>query len=241
MRSAHSEPRRSSRESSSCPSVCAHAPASVPARSWPRAPVDGARVIGEAVAVAEQLARAGAGGEIRLSESTWQVVRHAAHASRLADGGFRLEGVDPDAPAIGRRLRPAARRAGAGGRAPARHVRARRGGARAGTADRHRRARHRQVPPRRRAERARWRTRHSADGPLSRATARASRCGRCARPCCRRRAIDRPTSSRTRSGSRRSRSAVSPPGSGSRTASRARTPTGPSCSSSARSPGASRS
>ena len=62
-------------------------------------PVDGARVIGEAVTVAEQLARAGAGGEIRLSESTWQVVRHAAHASRLADGSFRLESVDQDAPA----------------------------------------------------------------------------------------------------------------------------------------------
>jgi DNA-binding SARP family transcriptional activator len=67
-------------------------------------PADAGPVIGEPVAVAERLARSGAGGEIRLSASTWQVVRHAAHASALADGGFLLESVDPDAPAIGRRL-----------------------------------------------------------------------------------------------------------------------------------------
>ena len=31
-------------------------------------------------------------------------MRHAARATALAEGGFRLEGFDPDAPAIRRRL-----------------------------------------------------------------------------------------------------------------------------------------
>ena len=61
-------------------------------------------VIGEALAVAERLARSAAGGEIRLAESTWQVVRHAARAAPLADGGFLLGGLDADAPAIARRF-----------------------------------------------------------------------------------------------------------------------------------------
>ncbi len=61
-------------------------------------------VVGEPVAVAERLARSGTGGEIRLCKSTWQMVHHAARASALADGGFLLESIDPDAPAIGRRL-----------------------------------------------------------------------------------------------------------------------------------------
>jgi len=63
-----------------------------------------APVVGEAVAVAERLARTAAGGEIRLSDSTWQVVRHAAQASPLGSGGFLLQSVDADAPAIARRL-----------------------------------------------------------------------------------------------------------------------------------------
>ncbi len=61
-------------------------------------------VIGEAMAVAERLARSAAGGEIRLADSTWQVVRHAARAAPLADGGFLLGGLDADAPAIARRF-----------------------------------------------------------------------------------------------------------------------------------------
>ena len=61
-------------------------------------------VIGEALTVAERLARSAAGGEIRLADSTWQVVRHAAHAAPLADGGFLLAGLDADAPAIARRF-----------------------------------------------------------------------------------------------------------------------------------------
>jgi len=61
-------------------------------------------VIGEAVATAERLARAASRGEIRLSESTWQVVRHAARADELADGGYLLHGIDANAPAIGRRF-----------------------------------------------------------------------------------------------------------------------------------------
>ena len=61
-------------------------------------------VIGEALAVAERLARSAGRGEIRLDESTWQVVRHAADASPLADGGFLLAGLDADAPAIARRF-----------------------------------------------------------------------------------------------------------------------------------------
>ena len=61
-------------------------------------------VIGEAVAVAERLARAAARGEIRLAESTWQVVRHAARAAALEGGGLLLGGLDADAPAIARRF-----------------------------------------------------------------------------------------------------------------------------------------
>ena len=61
-------------------------------------------VIGEAVAVAERLARAAESGEIRLAESTWQVVRHAARASRLDGGALLLSGLDADAPAIARRF-----------------------------------------------------------------------------------------------------------------------------------------
>jgi DNA-binding SARP family transcriptional activator len=49
-------------------------------------------VIGDAVAGAERLARSAAGGEIRIAASTWQVVRHAARASRLEGDAFLLEG-----------------------------------------------------------------------------------------------------------------------------------------------------
>ena len=61
-------------------------------------------VIGEALGVAERLARSAARGEIRLAESTWEVVRHAARASPLEGGGFLLGGLDADAPAIARRF-----------------------------------------------------------------------------------------------------------------------------------------
>ncbi len=61
-------------------------------------------VIGEAVAVAERLARSAERGEIRLAESTWQVVRHAARATPLEGGGLLLGGLDADAPAIARRF-----------------------------------------------------------------------------------------------------------------------------------------
>ncbi len=61
-------------------------------------------MIGEAVAAAEELARSAAGGEIRIAESTWQLVSHAAHASELPEGGLLLRDIEDDAPAIGRRL-----------------------------------------------------------------------------------------------------------------------------------------
>ncbi len=61
-------------------------------------------VIGEAVGAAERLARAGEGGEIRMDASTWRLVRHGAEASELPGGGFLLLRLDPDAPAIRRRL-----------------------------------------------------------------------------------------------------------------------------------------
>ena len=61
-------------------------------------------MIGEAVARAERLARSAACGEIRIAESTWRLVRHAAHASELPGGGFLLQDLDDDAPAIVRSL-----------------------------------------------------------------------------------------------------------------------------------------
>ncbi len=61
-------------------------------------------VIGEAVGVAEHHAHAAASGEIRLAESTWQVVRHAARATPLDEGGLLLGALDADAPAIARRF-----------------------------------------------------------------------------------------------------------------------------------------
>jgi DNA-binding SARP family transcriptional activator/tetratricopeptide (TPR) repeat protein len=63
-----------------------------------------AAVIGEAVADAERLARRAADGEVLISESTWRLVRHAARTSALTDGAFVLDALDPDAPAIRRRL-----------------------------------------------------------------------------------------------------------------------------------------
>jgi DNA-binding SARP family transcriptional activator len=63
-----------------------------------------APVIGEAVGTAERLARSAPGGETRMDESTWLLVRHGAQASELLGGGFVLRGIDADAPAIGRRL-----------------------------------------------------------------------------------------------------------------------------------------
>ena len=63
-----------------------------------------ALLIGDPVAAAERLARTASGGEIRMDESTWRLVRHAARASELPDGGFLLRDFDPDAPAIRRRL-----------------------------------------------------------------------------------------------------------------------------------------
>jgi len=71
------------------------------------APVRGlalAPMIGEVVTRAEQLARSAACGEIRIAESTWRLVRHAAHASELPQGGFLLHDIDDDAPAIMRSL-----------------------------------------------------------------------------------------------------------------------------------------
>jgi DNA-binding SARP family transcriptional activator len=61
-------------------------------------------VIGEAVATAERLGRAAMPDEIRVDARTWRMVRHAAHATALEEEGFRLDGFDPEAPAIGRRL-----------------------------------------------------------------------------------------------------------------------------------------
>ncbi len=61
-------------------------------------------VVGEAVGDAERLGRAAAPAEIRLDARTWRIVRHAGRATPLVDGGFRLEGFDPEAPAIRRML-----------------------------------------------------------------------------------------------------------------------------------------
>jgi DNA-binding SARP family transcriptional activator len=61
-------------------------------------------VIGESVGAAERLGRAAAAQEIHLDARTWRMVRHAAHATALGEGGFRLDRFDPNAPAIGRRL-----------------------------------------------------------------------------------------------------------------------------------------
>jgi DNA-binding SARP family transcriptional activator len=61
-------------------------------------------VIGEPVRSAERLGRAAAQQEIRIDARTWGIVRHAARGTALAEGGFRLDGFDPHAPAIGRRL-----------------------------------------------------------------------------------------------------------------------------------------
>jgi len=63
-----------------------------------------APLIGEAVARAERLARLAACGEIRIAESTWRLVRHAARASELPEGGLLLQNIDDDAPAIARSL-----------------------------------------------------------------------------------------------------------------------------------------
>ena len=60
-------------------------------------------VVGGPVAAAERLARAGEGGEVRMDESTWRLVRHAARASEVP-GGFLLASLDAEAPAIQRRL-----------------------------------------------------------------------------------------------------------------------------------------
>ena len=69
-------------------------------------------VVGECVGAAEWLGRAAAPREVRIDARTWRTVRHAARATALGDGGFRLDGFDPDAPAIGRALdRPLVRRA----------------------------------------------------------------------------------------------------------------------------------
>ena len=70
----------------------------VPARRPAVAPL-----IGEAVSGSERLARSAACGEIRVAGSTWRLVRHAAHASELPEGGFLLHDIG-DAPAIERSL-----------------------------------------------------------------------------------------------------------------------------------------
>jgi DNA-binding SARP family transcriptional activator/tetratricopeptide (TPR) repeat protein len=64
----------------------------------------GLPVIGEPVASAESLARSAKAGEIRVGESTWQLVGHAADGAALPEGGFLLRRIADDAPAIGRRL-----------------------------------------------------------------------------------------------------------------------------------------
>jgi DNA-binding SARP family transcriptional activator len=61
-------------------------------------------VVGAAVDAAERLARAAGEGDVRVDARTWRVVRHAARATELGDGAFRLDGLDREAPAIRRRL-----------------------------------------------------------------------------------------------------------------------------------------
>jgi DNA-binding SARP family transcriptional activator len=61
-------------------------------------------LIGESVDTAERLGRGAVPDEIRIDARTWRMVRHAARATALGEASFRLDGFDPDAPAIRRRL-----------------------------------------------------------------------------------------------------------------------------------------
>ena len=138
-----------------------------------------------------------------IDAPTWRLVRHAARARALAGGGFVLDALDADAPAIRRRLdRPligrehelarlrdafarvvAERAPRADGRSSASPASASRGSS--------------PSSPRSPA------TRHACSPAAARRTARASRTGRCARSSSRPRAIARSTSWRPRSASRR--------------------------------------
>ena len=110
-----------------------------------------------------------------MDESTWRLVRHGAHASELADGGFRAPRHRRRCSGDPATARPPAHRARGGGGPPARDLRARRRGrATPESLTDHRRARHRQVAPRRRAHRDRGRRRPAADRPLPGLSARAS-------------------------------------------------------------------
>ena len=188
-------------------------------------------VIGEAVAVAERLARSAAGGEIRLAESTWQVVRHAAHARRSRTAASCSAGSTPtrpqsragfDQPLIGRERRwaPARRRS----RASPRSARRSCSPSSASPASASRawsRELARSLANRDRAHRPLPRVRR---GHHAVAAARGRRAG-----------AGRPRADELAAalGIPAVAVAASPPRSGSRTASRARTPTGRSCSSSA--------
>ena len=70
----------------------------------PGADAKSAPLFGDVIAAAERLARSATDGDIKLAESTWRLVRHAAHAEPLSGGGYRLQELEADAPAIGRRL-----------------------------------------------------------------------------------------------------------------------------------------
>ena len=61
-------------------------------------------LIGAPLVTAERLARSAAPGEIRLARPTGQAVPPAARGTEQPDGGFVLHEIDPDAPAISRRL-----------------------------------------------------------------------------------------------------------------------------------------
>ena len=119
-------------------------------------------VVGAPVGAAERLARAASGREVRMDESTWRLVRHAARAFEVP-GGFLLVSIDAEAPAIQRRLdRPLIGRADEVAQLRAAFD-ARHAHARARVAGDRRRSRHRQVAPRRRARDDR---RPAADRPL---------------------------------------------------------------------------
>ena len=66
--------------------------------------VGDAQVVGDVLATAERLGRSAARGEVRLADSTWNVVGHGVRADRLPGGDWRLRAIDADAPAIRRRL-----------------------------------------------------------------------------------------------------------------------------------------
>ena len=193
------------------------------------APAAPRRVIGDAVADAERLARAADGGEIRVDRGDLAPRAPRRAASRAARRRLRARRPRPGRPGDRAPARPSADRA--------------RGGARRACATSFARVVAERTPrlmtivgepgigkSRLVAELARDRRRRGdgAHRPLPGRTATASRTGRCARSSCRRPASARSTSWRRRS-ARAGRRARRAPRLGPRRATAARTPAGRSC------------